>query len=65
MWWEIVVSIKGKHFFATHPRSLTTRNDMEFAVGIFRKKFPKKEGFEITIIRHEEYIIDIGEHYGF
>ena len=48
--YEINVS-KGKtHFYATAPRSLTTKGQMKEALKIFAVKFPKEEGYELTVM---------------
>jgi hypothetical protein len=49
MWYEINVSKDGKHYFATHERSITT---IDRAVEIrdrLRAAMPEEEGFKFTI----------------
>jgi len=45
---EINVSHFGKHFFATHPRSGTDLNKIKEVLCEIRKKFPPREGYEVT-----------------
>jgi hypothetical protein len=47
--YEINVSKDGRHFFATAERSCVTHADMVYVLLSFKKKFPKKEGFEISV----------------
>lgn len=56
MGYEINVSLNGKHLFATHERSLKCDGDLKRCLKIFLEKFPKSEGYKISV----QYI----EHYG-
>lgn len=47
--YEINVSKNGKHYFATHERSLTGQSEAEKAFKDFQERFPESEGFEVTI----------------
>lgn len=47
--YEINVAKDGKHYFATHERSLTATKEAENALKDFKKRFPEEEGFSITI----------------
>ena len=49
MYYEINVALDGKHFFATHERSVTNRNKLENIVKVFVEKFPESEGYEISV----------------
>lgn len=53
MWYEINVSRYGRHFFATHERSISTRHQLAEALHIFEEKFPESEGYKITVTRYE------------
>jgi hypothetical protein len=59
MHYEINVVFHSRHLFATHPRSITTRSDLEKVEQIFRKKFPSDEGFEISVRRVVTSITEI------
>ena len=48
MSYEINVSLNGKHFFATHERSITSEKDLKEKVKVFKEKFTKFEGYQIT-----------------
>lgn len=49
MYYEINVSLNGKHFFATAERSIMNKYDLEKVYKVFKEKFPKEEGYEIMI----------------
>lgn len=51
-YFEINVALNGKHFFATAPRSITTFGEMLKAYKIFKEKFPKSEGYEISVTHY-------------
>ena len=54
MWYEINVSKDGKHYFATHERSITT---IDRAVEIrdrLKKAMPEEEGFKYTITQWQK-----------
>lgn len=46
--YEINVSLNGKHFFATSERSAQTAHEAKNLMGVFAKKFPETEGFEVS-----------------
>ena len=49
MYYEINVSLNGRHYFATNARSIT---DSETAIRLsmdIKSRFPAKEGFKVTI----------------
>lgn len=54
-YYEINVAKNGRHFFATHKRSLTTEWKMKEALEIFKKKFPESEGYQIIVTAQIEY----------
>lgn len=49
MYYEINVSLNGKHLFATAERSITNNLKAEKVYLIFKEKFPEEEGYEIEI----------------
>ena len=53
MYYEINISLHGKHFFATDERSLTSWFDVIKVYPVLKQKFPAEEGYEITITKHE------------
>ena len=57
MYYEINVALKGTHFFATDERSLTTTSEMKYVLSVFKKKFQKEEGYEITVKKVNTEII--------
>lgn len=63
MYYEINVSLNDRHFFATHERSITDMNKLKNVCEVFAEKFPKSEGYEITISYCEKrgYRIDIND----
>lgn len=48
MSFEFNISCQGAHFFATHARSCTDRQDAYKLYAVLSEKFPKSEGFEIS-----------------
>jgi len=59
MWYEINVSQWGKHLFATHKRSITTVQELEYIIKLFEDKFPEYDGYKITVSRFKtvgEYV---------
>ena len=53
MYYELNVSIKGRHLFATNERSLLTKGDTKTLYNLFLEKFPKSEGFGISITHYK------------
>jgi len=53
MYYEINVSLNGKHFFATHKRSITTKWELEKVYKVFKEKFPESEGYSIRVTLYE------------
>lgn len=49
MYYEINVSLNGKHLFATAERSITNNLKAEKVYLIFKEKFPESEGYKIDI----------------
>lgn len=48
-YYEINVSLNGKHLFATDERSITSRERMEEVYKLFEQKFPKSEGYILDV----------------
>ena len=48
-YYEINVALNGKHLFATSERSCTTKCEYEKVLNILKRKFPEKEGYDITV----------------
>lgn len=49
MYYEINVALNGRHFFATHERSLNTWSKAMEVWKVFVEKFPRSEGYEVTM----------------
>lgn len=49
MHYEINVAKDGRHYFATHERSLRDEEHAKAVLKKFNEAFPKKEGYEITV----------------
>jgi hypothetical protein len=47
--YEINVSLVGRHYFATHPRSLTSKDWAWEVLEDFKRRFPASEGFKVTM----------------
>jgi hypothetical protein len=59
MHYEINVSLHGRHFFATAPRSITTKEEVRAVLAEFDKVFTEARGFVIMVkeVREEsEYL---------
>jgi hypothetical protein len=54
MHYEINVAFQGKHFFATHERSIRDENTFHKVFDVIDKKFPESEGYTITATLDEE-----------
>lgn len=48
MIYEINVAKDGRHFFATHERSLTYYN-VKKAYTVLKEKFPESEGYSVSV----------------
>ena len=53
MYYEINISLNGKHFFATSERSITNKSTLDKVYKTLKEKFPKEEGYNITVAYHE------------
>lgn len=49
MYYEINVAKDGRHFFATHERSLKDQEHTKAVFKKFKEVFPEKEGFTVTV----------------
>ena len=47
MYYEINISLNGKHFFATHQRSIDSSGKLIQVFKTLNLKFPESEGYEI------------------
>lgn len=54
MYYEINVSLNGRHLFATAERSATNKWEAEKIYNLFVEKFPKAEGYDITVTKWEK-----------
>lgn len=54
MYYEINVALNGKHFFATAKRSITNPWDLKDKLKVFIDKFPKNEGYELSVTKWEK-----------
>lgn len=53
MYYDINISIDGKHLFAVSERSAKTYREMILLKELFMEKFPVEEGYVITITKWE------------
>lgn len=58
MYYEVNVALKGKHFFATAPRSITDIDKLKEVFFVLNTKFPESEGYTISVSYASE------KHYG-
>lgn len=54
MYYEINVSLNGRHLFATAERSVTTLNEAERMYNLFKEKFPESEGYHISVTQYDK-----------
>jgi hypothetical protein len=54
MRYEINVSLRGRHFFATHPRSLTTAREAQKVLSALVERFTPADGYAVKIVKWEE-----------
>lgn len=54
MWYEINVSLNGRHYFATAERSIKSEADARAIYASFQKRFPASEGFGIECTRWQK-----------
>lgn len=54
MYYEINVSLNGRHFFATSERSITDMPKLKAVYAVLMSKFPKSEGYEFIVTRWEK-----------
>ena len=48
-YYEINISYKSVHFFATHERSITSEEKLKNVLKTFMEKFPESEGYGISV----------------
>lgn len=53
MYYEINVSHKGSHLFATHERSLINDSQAKTVYRLLKDRFPKSEGYSVDITYYE------------
>lgn len=54
MYYEINVSLNGRHFFATAPRSITTYAELKKVLPVIIEKFPASEGYVIMLTQEHQ-----------
>lgn len=54
MYYEINVSLNGKHLFATAERSITSEGKMESVYKLFLEKFPETDGYKISVTKWDK-----------
>lgn len=47
--YEINISLNGKHFFATAERSMKDESKLQEVYKVLKEKFPEEEGYKITV----------------
>lgn len=53
MYYEINVSLNGRHLFATAERSITNFDKLKKIYVLFKEKFPEEDGYRLTVTREE------------
>jgi hypothetical protein len=54
MHYEVNVSLRGRHLFATHARSATNEAEARRVYAHLRAAFPSRDGYDVDITRWEE-----------
>lgn len=64
MYYEINVSLSGRHFFATAERSLASEYAFINALKVFKDKFPEREGYKITASYNQKVgtVLDLNDY---
>lgn len=52
MYFEINVSLNGRHFFATSERSLRTLSEAQTVYRELKKAFPDNKGYSVTVRKY-------------
>lgn len=53
MFYLIIVSLNGQHFFQTDKGSITTDKALKMVYETFKEKFPASEGYNILVWKSE------------
>lgn len=53
MWYEINVAKNGRHFFATHERSIKAKDELIEVLKEFKRAFREEDGYKITVTKWE------------
>jgi hypothetical protein len=59
MWYEINVSKDGRHYFATHERSITAVSRAVEIRDRLKQAMPEEEGFTFTITQKQTVGVEI------
>lgn len=54
MYYEICVSLNGRHLFATAERSITDIHKANTVYKLFKEKFPEADGYKITLTKWDK-----------
>lgn len=54
MYYEINVSLDGKHLFATSERSIVNTWKLQKVYNLFKEKFPEEDGYKINVTKWDK-----------
>lgn len=54
MYYEINVAKNGKHYFATHERSISTEQKAKELLDKLTQAFPESEGYKVSVTKWEK-----------
>lgn len=54
MWYEVNVSLHGKHLFTTDKHSITDLKNAVDIVALIKEKFPEEEGYEVRVTEWQQ-----------
>ena len=60
MYYEINVSLNGKHLFATAERSIVNTMQLQKVYGLFKEKFPEEDGYKISVTEWNKIGKEVG-----
>ena len=54
MYYDVNISLNGRHFFATADRSITDREKLRQVLPVLVRSFPRTSGYEISVTQRIE-----------
>lgn len=51
MYYEINISLNGRHFFATAERSITSESELKNVYTALKERFKEEDGFKLSVTK--------------